>query len=135
MESEPRITTREGIRKPDIVAVRGDVALVIDAQVRADVPGLNRLHDEKCRYYSENGDLREEIQRQTRVTVLRFMSVTLLWRGVWSDASAISLMEVGAIRRRDLRIISSRIVIGGIVAFKMVNKKTYVTRRRSIRPV
>jgi hypothetical protein len=85
---EPKILTVEGNRKPDIVAVKTESAIVIDAQVVSEQSDLNRRHKEKVRYYSENGSLKQNIRDTYQVNDVAFSSITLSARGVWSQRSA-----------------------------------------------
>ena len=51
---EPRITTAEVLRKPDIVAIKGRYAAVIDAQVVGEQFNLRTAHRKKSNYYQNN---------------------------------------------------------------------------------
>lgn len=120
---EPRIRTELGLRKPDIIAKLGRTAMVIDAQVVNDQLCLDTAHETKSNTYR---DLEEIIKREYQVAEVKFTSATLSWRGVWSKASAESLLELGVIRTKALRVISSRVIIGGIAAFRQFNRTTAV---------
>lgn len=96
-DQEPHFRTPEGVRKPDLVCVRGERACVIDAQVVSGVPPLNDSHERKVAYYSRNRALVAQIASKSGVAEdqVAFSSCTLSWRGVWASRSAEFLMEMG----------------------------------------
>lgn len=53
--NEPRLNTSEGLREPDLIVVKDDVAYVIDAQV-VKGSGLNASHDFKVKKYDRFND-------------------------------------------------------------------------------
>lgn len=122
---EPKFQTEAGLRKPDIVAWLGVTALVIDAQVVNDQIDLNSAHRRKSEYYR---DLTVLIKETYGVQEVRFMSATLSWRGVWSQESADSLVRIGVLKKKMLKVLSSRVVVGGLAAFHHFNKVTTVGR-------
>ena len=130
MDIEPKIHTEDGNRKPDIVAVKGHTALVIDAQVVSEQSDLNRRHKEKTKYYAENESLTQNIKSTYRVHEVAFTSVTLSARGIWSARSAEDLKRKGIIKVSDLKIISTRVMIGGLAAFRTFMKRTDIYGRR-----
>lgn len=115
----------EGLRKPDLVAIRDDMALVIDAQVVNDQINLNDAHRKKVEYYNR---IKRQIREKYKVSVISVTSITLSWRGLWSDRSAAELIREGVIQTRSLKVLSSRAIIGGVAAFNMFNRTT--TRKK-----
>ena len=78
VEIEPVYHTSVGNRKLDIVAVKGDTAIVIDAQVRGDGTNLENAHDVKARYYRRNPNLSQKIfEKYGTITTVEFTSLTL----------------------------------------------------------
>lgn len=130
IDVEPKIHTEEGNRKPDIIAVKDRTAYVIDAQVVSEQSDLNRRHKEKTKYYSNNESLTQNIKSTYLVQEVAFSSVTLSARGVWSAHSAGDLKRKGLIRTSDLKVISTRAIIGGIAAFRTFMERTDVYGRR-----
>lgn len=134
---EPRYVTREGVRKPDIVASMGSTTLVLDAQVSSDIVSLSTPHRNKVNYYAQNDDLISQIKANTRSSLIQVVAATLPWRGVWGPESASKLLQLGVLRKRDLPIISTRVIIGGLGAFRKINRSTAAmnfshTHRRGI---
>lgn len=127
---EPKLKTLDGIRKPDIVARRGVHGVVIDAQVINDQYDLGEAHENKIKYYR---NIETNIKSTYEVQHVTFTSATLSWRGLWSEASATSLLDLGVIRKRELKILSTRAIIGGLCAFYQFGKTTMVETRRSRR--
>jgi len=126
VEIEPKIKTDNGIRKPDLIVKMGQTALVVDAQVVNDQIDLNAAHQRKSEVYRKT---EEELKQRYSVSTVRYTSVTLSWRGVWSAASAEDLLGLGTIRKDALKIISSRVIIGGLTSFHLFNKTTSVRSR------
>ncbi|KAK2575343.1 hypothetical protein KPH14_012766 [Odynerus spinipes] len=121
---EPPYPTEEGVRKPDVVAVMGRTALLLDGQVVSDMANLQKAHNAKVSYYARNTQLINQIKNESGASDVKVLSVTLSWRGVWCPKSATELLSIGAINKKDLCIIASRVLIGGIAAFRTFNKRT-----------
>ncbi|CAL7932908.1 unnamed protein product [Xylocopa violacea] len=131
VDSEPHFNTQEGLRKPDIVGSLGNTAFVIDAQVVGEQACLRRSHDQKVLYYSQNSSLIREIMNKYNCTTVKTFSCTLTWRGIWSPQSVTGLLETGIIRKKDVKILSSRAVIGTLACFNTFCTSTCVTRTHS----
>jgi len=134
VEIEPRFQTREGLRKPDIVASMGRASLVIDAQIVGDQVNLTDANKRKVDYYSKNESLSKLIKEKYRTTDLLTLGATINWRGVWGKGSADELIRRGVIRKSELKVISSRVLIGGLACWNIFNKVTSVQKnyRRGI---
>ena len=100
------------LRKPDLIGVRNGVAVLIDSQVVSDGADLNELHYQKKAYYE----------------YVKICTATLSWRGIWSSQSLSGLSDLGAIGKRDIKVLSSRVVIGGLAAWNIFNKRTTIRR-------
>lgn len=124
VEEEPRIPTTEGLRKPDIVAKLGKTTVIIDTQVVSEQTDLDKAHKKKKDYYGKNNSLVEYIKKKNQAEHLLSLSTTISCRGVWSPESAKQLLGLGIIRKKDLKIISTRAMIGGLYAFWMFNATT-----------
>lgn len=118
---EPHFKTSQGLMKPDILAVKDGAAYVIDAQVVTDGEPLRKAHSRKLDKYAI---LREPITLLHGTTDVFFHSLTVNWRGVWSSDSCKMLIDSGLIRKKDIPVISTRAIIGGIAAFNFFNKST-----------
>ena len=82
VEIESMYHTSDGNKKPYLVAIKHDAALVIDT-VRGDGIDLDSAHDAKTRYYGLNSGLAMKMrQRHPAVSTLEYTTVTLNWRGV-----------------------------------------------------
>ncbi|CAK9834488.1 Retrovirus-related Pol polyprotein from type-2 retrotransposable element R2DM [Anthophora retusa] len=124
VEEEPRISTDEGYRKPDIVAKIGNEAIVIDAQVVGEQQNLNQAHQRKIDYYKRNNTLIQQVKERHGVDVVVFETVTVSARGVWSSHSADGLLMRKIIKKKELKIISTRALVGGLHAFRIFNATT-----------
>lgn len=118
---EPHYLTTFGLRKPDMTAVLGQTAVVIDAQVVSEQVDLDRAHKKKVDYYKE---IQQDIKTKHNVQTVKFTSATLSWKGVWSANSAQELQNLGLVRTNDLKIVSTRVLIGGIAEYRIFNATT-----------
>ena len=127
VQEEPHYRTQEGLRMPDIVATMGTLGLVIDAQIVGEQYDLERARTAKIRKHADNPDIEWAIQRETGATNIRYLPVILFWRGIWCRTSASDFLTQGTITRRDLAVIATRVLIGGIIAHHDFNRSTAVT--------
>nr|XP_012215484.1 PREDICTED: uncharacterized protein LOC105667926 [Linepithema humile] len=107
VEIEPQIRTATELRKPDIIAKLGQTALLIDAQVVNDPIDLDSAHQRKSAIYK---DIEAELRQKYAVTAVKFTSVTLSWKGIWSQVLTKELLELGVIRPGAFKVLSSRIL-------------------------
>ncbi|CAK9799136.1 Retrovirus-related Pol polyprotein from type-2 retrotransposable element R2DM [Anthophora plagiata] len=128
VQIEPKYPTSEGLRKPDIVATLGRTTIVVDAQVVSEQTALDEAHKRKVEYYSMNDTLVAAIKEKEKSQEVKFHSVTLSWRGVWSSKSAAELLGLGVIRKAELKILSTRALIGTIAGFNLFSRITTVRR-------
>ena len=127
VEEEPHFNTEQSLRKPDLIAVKGGKALVIDAQVVNEHVSPEMAHREKAaKYRGLEGGIRERFG----VREVSFTTVTLLYRGVWSQKSAQNLVENKVLKKGELKIISTRVLVGGLASFWKFMKSTSTARAR-----
>ena len=115
--TEPHIHTVEGLRKPDLIAETGDAIKVCDVQIVTDGWSLDDADSTKIQKYNTEamrGALHEKFGRK-RIDVA---AVTLNWRGVWSRNSMQNLLELNVLRKKDAALISTRVVIGGLIGHR-----------------
>ena len=105
----------------------GTLALVIDAQIVGEQSNLESARTAKIRKYADNPDIERAILRETGATNIRHLPVILSWRGIWCKTSASDFLTLGTITRRDLAVIATRVLIGGIIAHLDFNRSTAVT--------
>lgn len=123
---EPRIDSDIGVRKPDIVAKMGITALVLDAQVVNDQISLDEAHGRKVAYYQQ---IEDKIKEKYVVNNVIFSSITLSWRGLWSQASVEHLTTLGVIKKKQIKILSTRAIVGGLTCFHLFNRTTQTIGR------
>lgn len=119
VEEEPKFTTEMGLRKPDLIATKNNQALVIDAQIVGEHVDPDAAHDEKAAKYKH---LEGMIKERYEVNEVAFTTVTLSYRGVWSETSIQSLIEKDILKKREIKIISTRVLIGGLSCFRRFNR-------------
>lgn len=125
VEEEPNIRTESGLYKPDLVVSKDQRAIVIDALVSTDGVELDQAHLGKVRKYNR-AEIVENVRRKFNANEVIVTSATLNWRGIWSKMSSAHLLSLGMIKRRDLKVISTRVGVGSIAAFRVFNKSTIV---------
>lgn len=82
---------------------------------------LDDAHRRKIAYYQ---GLAEQIREQHAVTEVTFSSITLSCRGIWSPKSAKQLVDLNILQKKELQIISTRVLIGGLNEFWMFGRMT-----------
>ena len=92
------------------------LSIIIDAQVVNDQTILDLTLKRKAEYYSANARLRRSIAAKLVTEEVQFTSATLSWRGLWSAKSAKRILKSGFINKSDLKVISSRVLVGGVAA-------------------
>ncbi|CAL7932971.1 unnamed protein product, partial [Xylocopa violacea] len=127
---EPHFNTEEGLRKPDIIGSLGATAYMIDAQVVSEQSCLKRAHEQKIGYYGQNQSLISQIKSRYNCTDVKTFSCTLTWRGIWSPQSVAGLLEAGIIKKKDIKVLSSRAVVGTMVCYNTFCASTRVVRTR-----
>lgn len=133
VEFEPHIRLTEDLCKPDIVAQRGVTTFIIDAQVMSEQTDLDRANKLKIEKYSRNLELIRELKRRRNCQEVKTLAVTLSLRGLWSQDSWRALTNLGFLKKKDAKVISSRVIIGTIAAWHQFNSTTAV-RRQGHRP-
>lgn len=120
---EPKIVIQDTVCKPDLVATKEGRALVLDAQVLGDQREMRLAHEDKIRKYGAPA-IKDKIRNDTGSTIVKALSVTLNWRGLWSPDSVKGLLEEGVILKRDLKIVSTRVLIGALAGWRRFNERT-----------
>ncbi|CAK9796554.1 Retrovirus-related Pol polyprotein from type-2 retrotransposable element R2DM [Anthophora plagiata] len=118
---EPHFNTESGLRKPDLVAKIKDTAFAIDAQVVSKQTDLSQAHQKKVDYYQE---LKSLVKETYQVDKVQFTSVTLSCRGIWSNTSAANLTDWKILKKKELKILSTRALVEGLAAFWRFNRAT-----------
>lgn len=124
--------TREGVRKPDILAVKGERGYILDAQIVSGARSLHENHLTKRQYYANNKDLVDQVADLLQVTPtnLTISTVTLTWRGIWAKTSATTMDAMG-VSRIVQRGITTRTLKGSYTNFVRFNQMTAVSRNRA----
>lgn len=129
---EHRFNTGVGVRKPDIVASKGDVAHILDVQIVSGARSLTESHKRKRQYYAENKDLLKETAKLMQVPEkkLKVSTITLSWRGIWAAESDAALTALG-VSKRIRTGITTRVLFGTLLNFKRFGETTMVNRGRA----
>ena len=112
--------------------LKNNVTFLIDPTIVSEQCNLRMADADKVRKYLSNQSLMEKIKEDEGVQQVQVMSATLSCRGIWSKESANILLGTHVINRRDLKTISSRVIIGGLACFHQFMSSTSVRRRGGI---
>lgn len=114
--SEPRIPTREGLRKPDLVIWNEGEAIVIDVQVCGDgnVGSLDNFHRMKITKY-DKPCIRARVQEITGKTPT-IEAVTINWRGLPSRAT-VRLCKKLRMSAADIDLLCVKTLQGGLTVY------------------
>lgn len=122
---EPKFRTDLGLKKPDAIILKDNTAVVIDAIIAGERVDLNATHQAKIDKYIA---LKPDIQERYSVERVIFTSLTLSSRGIWSEKSFIHLCKLGLLRSGDAKILSSRVLIGGLQIINIFHRMTSTRR-------
>lgn len=126
---EPRLETSAGMRKPDIVANMGHTTIIFDAQVVTDGRNIEEAHATKIRKYSTE-ELKTRARERFGGSEVHVLAATLNWRGIWSENSLKDLVAMDVLRYRDAALVSTRVGIGSVRAFRLFNRTTSIKAQR-----
>lgn len=132
VSEEPEYLIEDRKYKPDLVATKEGRTVVVDAQVLGDQRDMRLAHEDKIRKYGGVPALRRKIREATSAELIKFTSVTLNWRGLWSKDSVGDLLQEGIIMQKDVKTISSRVLIGALSGWRMFNRRTGVASNRPV---
>lgn len=120
-------TASAGAKQPDLVAVMGDTATIIDAQV---VSGQNveASHFHKIDKYHRLRGFDDDIRRRYRVEHVVHIPCTITYRGLWSKKSIVDLVSLG-LSDRVLHMIVTSVLRGSWMCWRLFNRATHVNRR------
>lgn len=124
VEEEPHLITDEGLRKPDIVATMGQTSIILDSQVVGEQADLERENKNKVNYYGNNRSLHNLIKAKYGSQNVITLAATISSRGVWSKQSAEELLRRDIIKKSELRILTSRVLIGSVACWNIFNRMT-----------
>lgn len=123
---EPVFQTPAGTLKPDVIVKKDSMAIVIDARIAGERADLQQAHQDKITKYKV---LEADVKKRYSVNEVVFTSLTISSRGVWSKDSYNMLRTLKLIRAGDDKILSSRVLVGGLNAVRMFYRTTAVRRR------
>lgn len=129
---ENQLRATAGILKPDIIAIKGDTALVLDAQIITDSVDLDAADSTKTNKYANEPVFNVIRQSHSAIKNIRVLGITMNWRGVWSQRSATGLIGSKVIRKNELALLSTRTLIGTVAAFRTFSNTTMVRRRTGV---
>lgn len=81
VHAEPRFETTDGLKIPDLIAIKGNVAWVLDVQIVND-NSVATYHLEKRQKYQTCPGLNDQIRRRYNCAVVRHMPITMTYKGI-----------------------------------------------------
>lgn len=124
---EPVIERPEGKYKPDAIIINNNrEAILLDPQIVGERSDLDREFRRKRDKYKP---IEEEIKRLYSLRKVHFTAMTISSRGVWSKESFEHLTKLGLIKTSDAKVLSTRVLIGGLTAINAFNRTTAMKRR------
>lgn len=127
VDAEPTFKTPQGIRKPDLIAAQGQKAILLDAQVVGSSTDMAGAHRRKLEYYK---NLENDVKLRYNVSTVAFNTITLNIRGVWHEESANFLVPERIVKKDESKVISTRVIIGGLIGFAKWSKTTTTRKER-----
>ncbi|CAN8017657.1 unnamed protein product, partial [Ixodes persulcatus] len=101
------------VMKPDLVATKGAMAVIIDVQVVGTGMELAFLHEQKAAKYTVPDLLQAQGNRQEPPLVT---TVTMNFRDIWSKDSARDLLSLG-LTKSELKLMTVKCLQGGLRCF------------------
>lgn len=105
--------------------------MVIDVQIVTDSINLETANESKRRKYS-NEDFKRAIRNLHGTQEVEVIPATLNWRGVWCTDSAEELLLKKTIKKTELALLGTRVLIGTFASHSTSNKTTMVRKRQGI---
>lgn len=104
---EPLLNTRLGIRKPDLVIVRGRIALILEVHIVSGL-GMENARAVKINKYK---DIEDYIKEVFNVEEVIFETLTMSYKGVFERNSARALCGLG-VTQGAMRMMSASVLRG-----------------------
>lgn len=127
VELEPRIATSLGHRKPDVIAVRDGVGVILDTQVVSGQRPLDDAHRAKRSKYGKHEELVKKVAGRLGLPsaeCVRSTSCTISWRGVWSASSVKEMKELLGLDNSVFGLIPSLVLRGSHTNWTRFNQMT-----------
>ena len=126
---EPKLRTEVGLRKPDLLLIQGNKALIVDVQVRKGNE-LGKSHKEKLDKYKNVRNLTDLVKnkyREYNIHDVDFRAITVSWKGVIERETSKTLKELGINERLKFLIVTS-VLRGAWINWTLFNQITTMTR-------
>ena len=119
---EPRIRGTNGrFFVPDLVGTIGNRAVIVDVTVVGDQVALNDAHGNKVAKYSSE-EVAAGIREQFGSTMIPTShSLTLNWRGIWSNESFLNLKLLGLVTDYTAKLYSIKAALGTYIGNRIFN--------------
>ncbi|KAF7273328.1 hypothetical protein GWI33_013963 [Rhynchophorus ferrugineus] len=113
-------------KKPKILKL--GKTYILDPKVISD-KYHDQAHREKVAKYADNSKLVTTIHNNTNANWVTVLSFTLNNKGVWSTQSAKSLLGQKLLRHKDIALISTLTLIGGLAACRKLNLRSSISKQ------
>lgn len=130
VSTEPRLRTSVGLRKPDIVAVKGDRIVVIDAHVTTS-SNMGDWYRQKVVKYSSIPEFSELLRQTYRGgAAVEYYSLMITFRGVWYRESYRLMQSELGIPTRLMGTLATVATIGSYLNYNTFMRTTQRIHRR-----
>lgn len=129
---EPRIRTKAGLRKPDLIIINRDknLSLAVDVSIVADSADLESEHNNKVNYY-DNSEIRSWIKTRTKVDDVQVSALIFSWRGCVGLAGAEMMTRFLGATTKDIGMMSLTVCESGYSTWVDYNRSSYRIRRKN----
>lgn len=125
VHKEPTFTVNNKKLKPDLVINSVDRVVLVDIECINDQFSLELAHANKVEKYR---CLQDQIQG-LRPGGFQCSTLTVNWRGVVAGSSYKELVALQILKKSDFKIISSRVILGGVMAHGIHQRMTVLRSR------
>lgn len=124
VETEPRLTTPIGLRKPDLVMTKNNIAEILDVQC-VKPSNLENSHDIKIHKYMDIPNFDTIIKTKYNTNTVHYNTCTVSYKGTWSKQSIENLQNIGVTNYCLHKIVTS-VLRGSWLNWRRFNKLTTV---------
>jgi hypothetical protein len=114
---EPQIRTSFGLRKPDLVLHKNNLAVILDVQIVSDSKELKESHELKVSHYNVQ-EIVGWVKGNTGADNVLVSSITVNWRGAVCRESAIFLSKILHLPLSTLNLVSRYALSGGVLIWR-----------------
>lgn len=124
--TEPKLKTRVGVRKPDLLIIENRKATIIDVQI-VNGCSMERDHANKIAKYREIPGMNDLVKTKFDVQTVTYHAATISYKGMIEKDTSETLKKLGINEQFKFLIISS-VLRGAWINWTLFNRITTMTR-------